>query len=123
MVTALRDIEKGEELSIKYLPCTLGNTLRRSKISSNWNFDCLCQRCSDPTEFGTYFDALKCQKCPSDSEAHMLPISNQSSSDWKCDKCSQVLSAGPIQTFIKTLQEDAENFRLKEICLNGFLPP
>lgn len=60
VITALTDIQAGEELTIKYLPCTIGNTLRRIKIAANWKFDCCCRRCQDPTEFGTYFDALKC---------------------------------------------------------------
>ena len=113
VITALTDIQAGEELTIKYLPCTIGNTLRRSKIAANWNFDCCCQRCSDPTEFGTYFDALKCYQ--KTCEGYLLPKALESKSDWKCDKCCQVVPAAPIQTLIKSLQEEAENFRATDI--------
>ena len=69
-VTALRDIPKGSEITIPYLPCNSGNTLRRAKIKKNWHFECQCERCCDTTELGTFIDAVKCQKCP---EGHLLP--------------------------------------------------
>ena len=36
-------------------------------------------------------------------------------SDWKCDKCSEVVPSAPIQTLIKSLQEEAENFQATDI--------
>ena len=64
---------------------SLGNTRRRSKILSSWKFECQCLRCQDVTEFGTNYDAIKCQKCP---EGLVLPEKALSiNSDWKCSGC------------------------------------
>ncbi len=83
-LTALTDIKKGQEITISYLPCNIGNTLRRSKIKKNWYFDCQCERCCDPTEKGTHFEAIRCQKC---SNGLMLPLKALDlDSDWICDK-------------------------------------
>ena len=85
VVTALQDIPKGAEITTKYLPCTVGNTRRRSKIKANWNFECQCIRCQDVTEFGTNFDALKCQQCP---QGLVLPEKAlDMESLWKCSNC------------------------------------
>ena len=34
---------------------------------------CNCERCRDPTEFGSYLSAMKCPKCPADKNSPMLP--------------------------------------------------
>ena len=66
-------------------PYYIGNTRRRSKILSSWKFECQCLRCQDVTEFGTNYDAIKCQKCP---EGLVLPEKALSiNSDWKCSGC------------------------------------
>ena len=75
----------GTEITTKYLPCTAGNTRRRSKIKDNWDFECLCTRCQDVTEFGTNYDAIKCQKCP---QGLVLPEKAlDTECDWKCSNC------------------------------------
>ena len=68
-----------------HFPYYIGNTRRRSKILSSWKFECQCLRCQDVTEFGTNYDAIKCQKCP---EGLVLPEKALSiNSDWKCSGC------------------------------------
>ena len=51
------------QITTRYLPALLGSSRRRFKIRSNWNFDCACARCADPTEMGTNVDAVLCSKC------------------------------------------------------------
>ena len=36
---------------------------RRTKIKTNWKFDCCCSRCTDKTELETYIDAVLCMRC------------------------------------------------------------
>lgn len=55
------DIKKGKHLSICYTDPLWGTPSRRNHLQESKFFWCTCARCSDPTEFGTYFSALRCQ--------------------------------------------------------------
>ena len=44
-LTALRDIEVGEELSYSYVSINVGGEDRRKAIQDTWGFDCVCLRC------------------------------------------------------------------------------
>ncbi|XP_059079369.1 uncharacterized protein LOC131877644 isoform X1 [Tigriopus californicus] len=57
------DIPRGEEITTRYLPSMIGNIRRRFKIKNNWNFDCVCLRCQDPTELGSFIGITVCPKC------------------------------------------------------------
>ena len=47
-------IPMGMEISVQYLSALYGNSKRRKKIRDEWYFDCVCRRCSDPTERGSF---------------------------------------------------------------------
>ncbi|CAF2744623.1 unnamed protein product [Lepeophtheirus salmonis] len=64
-VKANRDIKSREEISTRYVTVLEGRPRRRNLIWSGWKFICECKRCEDPTEFGTYFSAIKSLKCSS----------------------------------------------------------
>ena len=49
-----RDIGKGEHLSIMYTHSLWGTQARRAHLYDAKKFWCMCERCSDPTEFGEY---------------------------------------------------------------------
>lgn len=78
-------IAKGDKISVAYddgqlLVCTL-KRLVPNEI--NGMFVCHCERCMDPTEFGTYLGAIKCPSC---ENGYLLPIDPVDSfSSWKCD--------------------------------------
>ena len=60
----------------------LGVIPRNKTLLKKWNFTCQCRLCMDCTENGSYYSALKCDKCET---GHLLP---QMSADiWQCDKC------------------------------------
>lgn len=57
------DIQKGEILSISYtqpLKCT---NQRRKNLKDIKCFDCMCERCLDPTECGLYLNSMNCSNC------------------------------------------------------------
>ena len=57
---AKRKIKQGEELTIGYTDFADSRRNIRRKIVKEWKFLCQCQRCSDPTEFGTNFSSFQC---------------------------------------------------------------
>ena len=89
---AVVDIKAGEEITTSYKSSSLGSIVRRPPFKQLWNFDCRCRRCSDPTELGTQASSIKCpvSRCA----GHCLPLDCLVyTSDWKCDKCGNILAA------------------------------
>lgn len=41
----------------------VGTEQRQDHLKSGKYFTCHCKRCSDPTELGTHFRTLNCNKC------------------------------------------------------------
>lgn len=78
-VRARRQISPGEEITIQYVPASLGQPRRRLELS-DWYFECHCERCQDVTERATFVSALKCPQC---REGLILPES-QDNSLWRC---------------------------------------
>lgn len=66
-------IKKGEHLSICYSDALWGTEGRRNHLQQTKMFQCDCDRCSDVTEFGTYYSAIKCNSVAGCSGL-LLPI-------------------------------------------------
>ena len=47
-----------------------GTPYRRADLKSTWSFECLCSRCKDPTEYGSYVSAMLCERC---NTGYILP--------------------------------------------------
>lgn len=68
----------------------MGTDHRRLKMQLDKNYNCRCERCMDPTEFGTYFSGRKCvtENC----DGYLLPIvqSTTLTTQWQCnnDECN-----------------------------------
>ena len=104
-VRARKVICQGEEISVQYLSALVGNFKRRRKILTEWYFDCLCKRCSDPTECGTFISAIKCFQCNGD----LLPINSLDyESQWKCDECEMETSCEHVEKIVDALQEELD---------------
>jgi hypothetical protein len=56
-------IKKGEILYATYTYTLNGTADRQQHLLEGKYFQCNCERCLDPTEYGTHFSSLKCQKC------------------------------------------------------------
>lgn len=52
----------GQHITLCYTDPLWGTTNRRHHLLKTKFFDCMCNRCRDPTEFGTMFNALKCTR-------------------------------------------------------------
>ena len=59
-VRAQEVIPAGAEISTQYVQSMKATFARRPVLRSKWYFDCVCARCEDPTECGSYLSALLC---------------------------------------------------------------
>ena len=71
-----------------------GRTKRRKKLREKWFFDCLCKRCSDPTELGSHVSTLKCSN--NSCLGFVVPKSGHAE-DQMCLKCGLVMSPDTIE--------------------------
>lgn len=101
LVTATEQIEKGHLVTTSYTQTLWGTIARRSHLRKSKMFDCVCERCKDPTEFGTYAGSIFCSICrkqdKSDTCSKMIssdPL--DSNANWKCEKCDHTLAAKQI---------------------------
>ncbi|CAH1400343.1 unnamed protein product [Nezara viridula] len=87
LIRAAVAISRGERLSICYTDALWGSPSRMIHLQQTKYFQCRCKRCSDVTEFGTYFSAISCTD--SDCKGKLLPPSFFNlGSNWSCSKCS-----------------------------------
>lgn len=83
-------IKKGERLSICYSDVLWGTVNRMEHLLQTKLFRCACVRCVDPTEFGTFFSAMKCSGFKKDANCNGLLLPENVKNwrgDWICNKC------------------------------------
>uniref|UniRef100_A0A1B6D0F2 SET domain-containing protein n=2 Tax=Clastoptera arizonana TaxID=38151 RepID=A0A1B6D0F2_9HEMI len=89
-VSAAKPIPAGEEITTTYCTLMWNTSTRRSYILETKHFLCKCQRCLDPTEFGSNLSALTCPL----GKGYVLPTNTTNiNSAWSCNCCSRQLSA------------------------------
>ncbi|TRY62157.1 hypothetical protein TCAL_03700 [Tigriopus californicus] len=106
-VRARRPIMRGEELSVQYLSALSGTFKRRKKIRSEWHFDCLCRRCSDPSECATNISAVNCFSCENGYLLPANPLDYESS--WICQKCGHAVSSSKIEELVDSIQSELDD--------------
>ncbi|XP_055625578.1 SET domain-containing protein SmydA-8 isoform X2 [Toxorhynchites rutilus septentrionalis] len=92
-------IKKGERLSICYSDVLWGTVNRMEHLLQTKLFRCGCDRCVDPTEFGTYFSAMRCSGFKKDANCIglLLPENVKNwNGDWICNKCRGTVEAKDI---------------------------
>ncbi|KAK9883483.1 hypothetical protein WA026_001657 [Henosepilachna vigintioctopunctata] len=110
LLVAGEDIQKGDHLSICYTDPLWGTLNRRQHLYETKFFWCTCSRCSDVTEFGTYFSALKCQE--ENCDGNILPktflqrMDNTKDSNWHCNKCGKNISYFSVHDLLEKLGSD-----------------
>jgi len=87
VMTATRDIQKGQELFICYTGIRWGRIARRKHLLLTKCFLCCCPRCLDPTECETFISAIKCPECEGNMIQETQILSSELDADWHCDKC------------------------------------
>ncbi|XP_055598472.1 SET domain-containing protein SmydA-8-like [Uranotaenia lowii] len=102
-------IKKGERLSICYTDVLWGTPSRMEHLQQTKLFRCSCARCLDPTEFGTYFSALKCSGFKKDSDCNGLLLPENASNwfgSWICNKCRSLVDVKEISNIMDRARVD-----------------
>ena len=59
-ISSTKAITRGEEITITYTDLLGSSVARKKDIQENWFFQCQCQRCLSPDDFGSNTDSWKC---------------------------------------------------------------
>ena len=87
----------------------LGTIRRQQLLQCHWHFSCQCQRCLDPTEFGTMANSLKCFDCPN---GYLVPNDPTNvDSDWHCLQCLEKFNCSKIMQVILDFNNEFEKYR------------
>ena len=106
IVKAAVNIRQGEHLSTIYTHMLWGTAARRDHLKTTKYFMCTCRRCADPTELGTNFSALRCQKCPLGFLMSAAPLDQLA--DWICTACNTTITADEANDITLNLGEEVE---------------
>eukprot|EP00092_Neocalanus_flemingeri_P007671 GFUD01008283.1.p1 GENE.GFUD01008283.1~~GFUD01008283.1.p1 ORF type:complete len:508 (+),score=99.99 GFUD01008283.1:66-1589(+) len=90
-VRASVDIKKGSSVFISYTPPFFSLLARMNILQRGKQFLCSCDRCSDPTELGTFLSSIRCLKC---LEGFYQPREET----WNCTSCDNVLTFEEFST-------------------------
>jgi len=106
ILRAQRDIPCGEEITIQYISFLHGNSKRRKDIRSNWFFRCLCTRCEDTTELGTFLSATLCLEC----SGPVLPQTNDIDvENWTCGDCKAQVKTSKVEELLNKCENDIKD--------------
>ncbi|KAI8439743.1 hypothetical protein MSG28_013436 [Choristoneura fumiferana] len=92
---------QGDLLSLCYAYTLQGTLKRREHIKHSKFFDCVCRRCADPTELGTFASAFRCPKCCG-RVLSSAPLDPEAA--WRCgdNGCSYNMPAAAVQLLLKS---------------------
>ncbi|XP_053691863.1 SET domain-containing protein SmydA-8 [Sabethes cyaneus] len=79
------DVAEGDQLHTTYTYTMYGTSMRQKALKAGKYFTCHCARCADPTELGTHFSSLICEKCSIGLIESSNPLDDEA--DWKCTHC------------------------------------
>ena len=105
-VKAAVDIRQGEHLSTIYTQMIWGTAARRDFLKNTRFFLCTCRRCADPTELGTNFSAIRCQKCPNGFLMSGAPLDEKAM--WICSSCSSIISSEEAMEINRLLGDEVD---------------
>ncbi|XP_076377777.1 SET domain-containing protein SmydA-8-like [Megalopta genalis] len=107
IIRARTPIAKGDHISISYINSLLG-TENRLKSLHNYLFQCTCDRCKDPSEFGVMFNALKCNK--RDCAGYVLPETflGTRPKPYVCATCKSSISPEKVDWILKMIDTKVE---------------
>lgn len=118
-IMATVTINKGDPITLSYAYLLQGTLKRREHLKEGKFFWCQCERCKDPTEYGTFTSALRCPKCQSGCILPLEPLNQDAS--WQC-ACKYTVTGRSISLLVDRVQEELESIDIHDIeGLEGFL--
>lgn len=106
VLKAAVDIKRGEHLSTMYTHILWGTAGRRDHLKHSKYFMCTCFRCSDPTELGTHFSALRCKQCSNGFLLSAAPLDEMAS--WICTSCNATMTGDEVTEINLKIGEEVE---------------
>ncbi|XP_059477040.1 SET domain-containing protein SmydA-8 [Neocloeon triangulifer] len=107
-------ISKGESITLSYAYTLQGTLRRRQHLREGKFFDCVCRRCSDKTELGTFCSALLCPKCGAPRVLPSDPLNDQA--PWECVACgSYSANATSVDLLLRRLGDEAEAIDVDDV--------
>lgn len=110
-VRAVVPIKKGEEITATYTLTLAGTMFRQKQLQDSKYFACHCIRCKDPTELGSHFSTIYCQKCPKGYMLTTNPLNVLA--NWKCNECGYSMKSGDVEELIETLEKEVSELPLE----------
>lgn len=100
VVKAAVFIPKNSEIFHCYTRLIWGTTTRLFHLRTTKHFTCKCDRCKDPTEFGTYMGSVLCKLC----RGLVSPVNPYKAvSRWQCRDCKHIITgkeAGEVTSLL-----------------------
>lgn len=87
-ITAIREIPKGTEITISYIPLPKSFLTRKEHLHRQFNFTCYCCLCSKQRE--EKVDHMLMRECP-DCQTHSHPCIDLENDDLTCPSCGSSL--------------------------------
>jgi len=106
-VRAARNIKKGEEITHSYVDPQEPVLVRQELLRLGKFFQCLCSRCKDPTELGTYSSALYCPN-PKCRQPVISTDTCRMEADWACVKCKKTFGSAKISNVTAAVKDALE---------------
>ncbi|XP_018322201.1 SET domain-containing protein SmydA-8-like isoform X2 [Agrilus planipennis] len=98
IIHASIDIPVGASVYFNYSNPLKGNNERRLILRQSKYFDCLCNRCLDPSELKTEISSLRCPRC---KHGFVRPVNVDGSYNmWSCNTCQRDFSHSLVQSTI-----------------------
>ncbi|XP_033224422.1 SET domain-containing protein SmydA-8-like isoform X2 [Belonocnema kinseyi] len=117
VIRAASPISKGEHITICYTDPLWGVTNRRHHLLRTKFFECMCTRCTDPTEFMTMFNAIMCTK--GECNGSMLPktfiLHNEERPDYICHTCNSSISWRMVEQITDKIGVDLSQMRKGDV--------
>lgn len=99
-------LKKGDMITTTYTHTLDGTLDRRTHVKHSKLFECLCQRCQDPTEMGTYFSAVKCKAC---TGGYLIPVDPLKFEPvWGCDNCEHSVPNKSVDMILERIKDEIE---------------
>lgn len=103
-------ITKNSHITTMYSHALWGTQARRQHLRETKYFSCKCERCSDPTELGTYLSAMRClgdgqQLCDG---IHLSEDPLDDETEWACNKCLVKVQNSQVNMLVSQMGEEVD---------------
>lgn len=95
-------IESGSSVQSSYVSPLVGTAVRQHLLRNAKYLTCKCDRCEDPTEFGTYMSSIICRSC---FESYLV----NRNSVWICESCSCEMPTTEVNEILVDANNDILN--------------